>query len=131
MMTPRGQNYALRARFHFPALCPLAPTPFDLATPNLVQGCGVTRSFNAKKFRGVGKLGGQNFDFSENYDFDYFFALTGLQPKPGESEIPNFQGRCALVWFTCHVSDDPERSKLCPQGTIPFSSLMPSSSDTL
>ena len=31
----------------------------------------------------------------------------------------------------CHVSDDPEGSKLCPQGTFPFFSLMPSGPDTL
>ena len=47
------------------------------------------------------------------------------------AEIWNFQGRCTSVWYTCHVSDDPEGSKLCPQGTIAFFSLMPSSSDTL
>ena len=35
-----------------------------------------------------------------------------------------------MVRRTCPVSDDPEGSKLCPQGTFPFSSLMPSSSDT-
>ena len=46
-------------------------------------------------------------------------------------ETQNFQGRCTLTWYTCHVSHDPERSILCPQGTFPFSSLMPSSSDTL
>ena len=46
-------------------------------------------------------------------------------------ETRNFQGRCTLVGYTCHVSDDPEGSKLCPQGTISFSSLMPSSSATL
>ena len=37
---------------------------------------------------------------------------------------------CTMVRRTCPVSDDPEESKLCPQGTFPFSSLMPSSSDT-
>ena len=47
------------------------------------------------------------------------------------TETRNFQGRCNPVGYTCHVSDDPEGSKLCPQGTISFSSLMPSSSDTL
>ena len=46
-------------------------------------------------------------------------------------ETRNFQSRCTPVGYTCHVSDDPEGSKLCPQGTISFSSLMPSSSDTL
>ena len=43
----------------------------------------------------------------------------------------NFQGMCVMVWRTCPVSDDPEGLKLCPQGTISFSSLMPSISDTL
>ena len=47
------------------------------------------------------------------------------------AETRNFQSRCTPVGYTCHVSDDPEGSKLCPQGTISFSSLMPSSSDTL
>ena len=47
------------------------------------------------------------------------------------AETRNFQGRCTLTWYTCHVSDDPEGSKLCPQGTFPFCSLMPSSSETL
>ena len=46
-------------------------------------------------------------------------------------ETRNFQGRWTPVGYTCHVSDDPEGSKLCPQGTISFSSLMPSSSDIL
>ena len=43
----------------------------------------------------------------------------------------NFQGMCTMVRRTCPVGDDPEGSKLCPEGTITFSSLMPSSSDTL
>ena len=47
------------------------------------------------------------------------------------AETRNFQGRCTPVGYTCHVSDDPEGSKLCPQGTISFSSLMASSSETL
>ena len=47
------------------------------------------------------------------------------------AETRNFQGRCTPVGYTCHVSDDPEGSKLCPQGTFPFSSFRPSSSDTL
>ena len=36
------------------------------------------------------------------------------------TETRNFQGRCTPVGYTCHVSDDPEGSKLCPQGTFPF-----------
>ena len=47
------------------------------------------------------------------------------------AEIPNLQGRCTLVWRMCHVSDDPVGSKLCPQGTFPFLSLIPSSTDTI
>ena len=47
------------------------------------------------------------------------------------AETRNFQSRCIPGGYTCHVSDDPEGSKLCPQGTFPFSSLRPSSSDTL
>ena len=47
------------------------------------------------------------------------------------AETRNFLGRCTPVGYTCHVSDDPEGSKLCPQGTFPFSSLKPSSSETL
>ena len=31
----------------------------------------------------------------------------------------------------CHVSDDLVGTKLCPQGTIPFFSLMPSSTETI
>ena len=47
------------------------------------------------------------------------------------AETPNLQGKCALVWNTNHVSDDPEGSKLCPQGAISFFSSMPCSSDAL
>ena len=47
------------------------------------------------------------------------------------AETQNFQGRCSPVGYTCHVSDDSIGSKLCPQGTISFFSLMPSSSETL
>ena len=47
------------------------------------------------------------------------------------AETRNFQGRCTLVGYTCHVSDDSIGSKLCPQGTISFFSLMPSSSETV
>ena len=47
------------------------------------------------------------------------------------AETQNLQGRCTLVGRMCHVSDDPVGSKLCPQGTFLFFSLMPSSSDTL
>ena len=47
------------------------------------------------------------------------------------AETRNFQGRCTPVGYMCHVSDDPEVSKLCPQGTFPFFSHMPSSSETL
>ena len=47
------------------------------------------------------------------------------------AETRNFQGRCTPGGYTSHVSDDPIVSKLCPQGTISFFSLMPSSSETL
>ena len=47
------------------------------------------------------------------------------------AETRNFQGRCTPVGYMCHVSDDSIGSKLCPQGTISFFSLMPSSSETL
>ena len=46
------------------------------------------------------------------------------------AETWNFQGRCILVWRMCHVIDDSIGSKLCPQGTISFFSLMASSSET-
>ena len=47
------------------------------------------------------------------------------------AETRNFQGRCTPGGYTCHVSDDSIGSKLCPQGTISFFSLMPSSSETV
>ena len=47
------------------------------------------------------------------------------------AETRNFQGGCTPVGYTCHVSDDSIGSKLFPQGTISFFSLMPSSSETL
>ena len=47
------------------------------------------------------------------------------------AETRNFQSRCTPVGYTCHVSDDSIGSKLCPQGTISFFSLMPSSSETV
>ena len=58
-------------------------------------------------------------------------TLAGVQPKRKESESSNFQRRCTQVWDVCHVSDDSIGSKLCPQGTISFFSLIPSSSETL
>ena len=65
-MTPWGQNYARRAQSRFSASCPLAQRPLDLGTPNLVQGCRVTRSLKIVKFRGSKKLGGSKF---ENFRF--------------------------------------------------------------
>ena len=47
------------------------------------------------------------------------------------AETRNFQGMCTPVGYMCHVSDDSIGSKLCPQGTISFFSLMPSSSETV
>ena len=118
---PAGHNLI------FEALAPLAPTPFDEFSPNLVQGCGITRSFKIVKFRGVQKLGGSKFGnvhFCGQHELDKIFE--------GEvAETPNLQGKCTLVWHKCHEVGDPERSKLCPQGTITFFSLLPSSSDTL
>ena len=61
---------------------------------------------------------------AKQHELDTFFEGT-------VAETRNLQGRCTLVRRMCHVSGDLEGSKLCPQGTIPFFSLMPSSSDTL
>ena len=61
---------------------------------------------------------------AKQHELDTFFEGT-------VAETQNLQGRCTLVWRMCHVSDDLVGSKLCPQGTIPFFSLMPSSSETL
>ena len=60
----------------------------------------------------------------KQHELDTFFEGT-------VAETWNLQGRCTLVLRMCHVSDDPDGSKLCPQGTIPFFNIMPSSSDTL
>ena len=43
--TSRGQNCARRALFCVSALCPLAPTPFDEISRNLVHGYSSTRAF--------------------------------------------------------------------------------------
>ena len=51
--------------------------------------------------------------------------------KGGVTQTQSLQGTCILVWHMCHVNFDPARSKLTPQGSILFFSLMPSSSDTL
>ena len=61
---------------------------------------------------------------AKQHELDTFFEGT-------VAETWNLQGRCTLVRRMCHVSDDPVGSKLCPQGTIPFFSLMPSSTDTI
>ena len=60
----------------------------------------------------------------KQHELDTFFEGT-------VAETWNLQGRCTLVWRMCHVSDDPVGSKLCPQGTFPFFSLMASSFETL
>ena len=127
-MIPSGQNYARRAQSRFSALCPLAQTPFGLGTPNLVQGCSVTRSFKIVKFRGVQKLGGSIFWI---FDFAKITTWAGQNFRRGGRRDPNLQGTCTMVWHKCHVSGDPVGSKLCPQGTIPFFSLMPSSTETI
>ena len=62
------------------------------------------------------------------YGFYLYFTIRYYESKFFEEEVaenPNLWGRCALVWYKCHVSNDPEGSKLCPQGTISFFSLMP------
>ena len=64
-------------------------------------------------------------------DFTYILQFTKISKRRSQRVPPNLRGRCALVWHKCHVSDDPENSKLCQQGTISFFSLMPCSSDTL
>ena len=59
---PAGHN------FIFQPYAPLAPTPLDEITPNLVQGCSATRAFKKCKFLGFLKIsggGGQNYEFSE------------------------------------------------------------------
>ena len=61
---------------------------------------------------------------AKQHELDTFFEGT-------VAETQNLQGRCTLVWRMCHVSDDLVGSKLCPQGTIPFFSLMPSSTETI
>ena len=43
----------------------------------------------------------------------------------GVAQTQNLQGTCILVWHMCHVSFDPEGSKLTQQGSILFFSLMP------
>ena len=71
----------------FEALALLAPTPFDEISPNLVQGCSVRRSLKIMKFRGVQKLGGQNFDFSEKFYFHHFWANYAKINKFGSKKI--------------------------------------------
>ena len=58
----------------FEALSLLAPKPFDEISPNLVQGCSVTGSFEIVKFRGVQKLGGSKFWFFRKFLFSSFLA---------------------------------------------------------
>ena len=61
---------------------------------------------------------------AKQHELDTFFEGTF-------AETWNLQARLTLAWRMCHVSDDPVGSKLCPQGTIPFFSFLPSSSHTL
>ena len=61
---------------------------------------------------------------AKQHELDTFFEGT-------VADTQNLQGTCTLVRRMCHVSDDPVGSKLCPQGTIPFFNIMPSSSETL
>ena len=81
------------------------------------------------QFRGVKKLGGSKFG-----NFHFYEKQQHELDKIFEGEVvetPNLQDKCTLVWWMCHVSDDPVGSKLCPQGKIPFFNIMPSSSHTL
>ena len=56
---PGVQKCARRAHFCISAFCPLAPTPFELGTPNLAHGGTLTRAIHPRKifwlskFRGV------------------------------------------------------------------------------
>ena len=99
-MTPRGQYYALRARFRFPALCPLAPTPLELKTPNLVQGCSVIRSFEIEKFRGVQKLEGSKFwfFFKKNILIIKFSYRPAAQTESGRESNLSSQKDLGLTW---------------------------------
>ena len=48
---PRVQKCARRAHFCISAFCPLAPTPFELGSPNLAHGGTLTRAIQSiKKF---------------------------------------------------------------------------------
>ena len=49
---------------------------------------------------------------AKQHELDNFFF------EGDDAETPNFQGKYALVWHSCNVSDDREGSKMCPQGTI-------------
>ena len=67
-----GSKLCPQGTISFSALCPLAPTPFDEISPNLVRGCSAARAFKKCNW-GSKKLGGQNFEFSDFY-FHHFWA---------------------------------------------------------
>ena len=129
MMTPRGQNCARRAQSRFSALCPLAPTPFDRISPNLVQGCSITRSFKIVKFRGVQKLGGSKFGkfhFYEknNMSWTNFSKGRSQRPKTCRIDAP-WYGGCAMQVMTprgqnCARRAQSRFSALCPLAQTPL-----------
>ena len=82
---PGVQKCARRAHFCISAFCPLAPTPFELESPNLAQGWTLiraihhNRNFDPPKFRGVKIL-------------DFIF-LSILNPKAIKMRRPLVQNR--------------------------------------
>ena len=82
---PRVQKCARRAHFCISAFCPLAPTPFELESPNLAQGWTLIRAihsninFDPPKFRGVKILD--------------FIILSILNPKAIKMRRPLVQNR--------------------------------------
>ena len=71
------------------------------------------------------------FFFFLSMFFTYILQFAIMNQKFSKRRSQRSRGRCALVWHKCHVSDDPENSKLCPAGTISLFSLMPCSFVTL
>ena len=55
----------------------------------------------------------------------------GYSPNGKSPRVQTFRVGAPLCGMCAFVSDDSIGSKLCPQGTISFFSLMPSSSETL
>ena len=70
-LVPPGGN------FIFSAFCPLARTPLNLGTPNLVHGSTWARAIRIFIIWWVQKLGDQNFGCLEFFDFFFvFFFLS-------------------------------------------------------